>query len=69
MYLCEDSGYLHDFIIYVGKDNASFDDDVVHQVGVSGAVVAKLMQPLADKGYQLFVDNWYAWSGFGAIPG
>ena len=56
--LCESSGYMCDYIIYVGKDT-TFDDDMVRTLGKSGAVVGKLMEPLQNKGYQLYIDNWY----------
>eukprot|EP00117_Sycon_ciliatum_P009136 scpid41389/ scgid11550/ PiggyBac transposable element-derived protein 4 len=57
--LCEDSGYMHSFLVYVGKDQTMFTADVVKELGVSGAVVAKLMPPLESQGYHLYVDNWY----------
>ena len=58
--LCEDSGYLYNFVVYVGKDNMTFDAAAVRNLGASGAVVAHLMQPLNNKGYKLFIDNWYS---------
>ncbi|XP_065198999.1 piggyBac transposable element-derived protein 4-like [Sycon ciliatum] len=58
--LCEDSGYLHNFIIYTGKDNDTFSPDTVKKLGVPGAVVDKLMDPLLGKGYKLFLENWYS---------
>ena len=56
--LCESSGYMANFIVYVGKDD-SYDPDMVRELGKSGAVVGKLMQPYNNKGYHLYVDNWY----------
>ena len=57
--LCETSGYMFNFIVYVGKDHTSFDQQLVAELGKSGAVAATLMQPLLDQGYHLYVDNWY----------
>ncbi|XP_065192166.1 piggyBac transposable element-derived protein 4-like [Sycon ciliatum] len=58
--LCEDSGYMYNFIVYVGKDNVNLSPDMVKQLGASGAVVAKLMIPLENQGHHLYVDNWYS---------
>lgn len=58
--LCEDSGYLFNFVIYVGKDQQTFPQQLINDLGSSGAVVAKLMEPLFNKGYTLFIDNWYS---------
>ncbi|XP_065182258.1 piggyBac transposable element-derived protein 4-like [Sycon ciliatum] len=57
--LCEDSGYLFNLIVYVGKDIETFCPEKVKELGVSGAVVHKLVEPLLGKGYKLYVDNWY----------
>ena len=57
--LCETSGYMTNFIVYTGKDNNTFPQDLIKEVGKSGAVVVKLMEPYLDKGYHLYIDNWY----------
>ena len=57
--LCEDSCYLFNLIVYVGKDNETFCPEKVKELGVSGAVVHKLIEPLLGKGYKLYADNWY----------
>lgn len=56
--LCESSGYMCRFVVYVGKDTA-YPPAIVQQVGKCGAVVAKLLEPYEDKGYHLYLDNWY----------
>ncbi|XP_026728124.1 piggyBac transposable element-derived protein 4-like isoform X2 [Trichoplusia ni] len=57
--LCEAStGYLWSFIVYTGKQSAT---ELEQSPGVlkSTAVVMKLIGPLLNKGYRLFMDNWY----------
>ncbi|XP_041982293.1 piggyBac transposable element-derived protein 4-like [Aricia agestis] len=57
--LCESTtGYLWSFIVYTGKQSAT---DLEQSPGVpkSAAVVKKLISPLLNKGYRLFMDNWY----------
>lgn len=55
--LCESSsGYCCGFKIYTG-DDASADDN---KFGVSGTIVQKLADPILNKGYTLFLDNWYS---------
>ena len=46
--LCEDSGYLFNLIVYVGKDNETFCPELLSegQGALSGAVVHKLVEPL-----------------------
>ena len=54
--LCEDSGYTFKFKIYTGKENVP---PPAGALSVSERVVADLMEPLLDKGYHLYIDNWY----------
>ncbi|XP_072161371.1 piggyBac transposable element-derived protein 4-like [Bemisia tabaci] len=55
---CESSsGYIVDFFMYLGAKTESNKDE--YKIGKSGAVVMTLMQPYLDKGYYLFVDNFY----------
>ena len=59
--LCETSGYLWNSFVYLGKEpNRNGDDpDLVQRLGKSGAVIPRLMGTLLNKGYRLYVDNWY----------
>ena len=51
---------MHNFIVYVGKDNTTLEPNLVKNLGSSRAVVAKLMSKLQGKGYHLYIDNWYS---------
>ena len=56
--LCEDSGYTFSFKIYTGKENvAPIAQDL--SLSLSERVVVDLVQPLLQKGYHLYTDNWY----------
>ena len=55
--LCEDSGYTYRFKIYTGKENAPQNQGTL---SVSERVVVDLMEPLLEKGYHLYIDNWYS---------
>ena len=59
--LCENSGYLWNSLVYLGKEPNKNDDDpqLVRRLGKSGAVIPRLMETLLNKGYRLYVDNWY----------
>ena len=54
--LCEDSGYTFKFKIYTGRENVP---PPAGALSVSERVVADLIEPLLDKGYHLYIDNWY----------
>ena len=54
--LCEDSGYTFSFKIYTGRENVA---PAVEDLSLSEKDVADLMQPLLNKGYHLYTDNWY----------
>ena len=54
--LCEDSGYTFSFKIYTGRENVA---PAVEDLSLSERDVADLMQPLLNKGYHLYTDNWY----------
>lgn len=62
--LCDSTGYTYRFRVYAGKDESTaaidrlIPDDAV-SFGRTGKEVVHLMLPLLDKGYRLFVDNWY----------
>ena len=53
--LCEDSGYTFSFKIYTGRENVAPQQEL----SLSERVVVDLMQPLLQKGYHLYNDNWY----------
>ena len=55
------SGYLWNSFVYVGKDKVEMNEhkELAKNLGKSGAVVPKLMSDLFDKGYHLYIDNWY----------
>ena len=58
--LCVTSGYLWNSYIYLGKVNDSPDDAAfTEELGKSGAIVPKLMSELYNKGYHVYMDNWY----------
>ena len=57
--LCEDTGYLYNSQVYLGKHSDAAPDDVINQLGKTGAIVVNLMEHLLGKGYQLYLDNWY----------
>ena len=54
--LCEDSGYTFSLKIYTGRENVA---PAVQDLSLSERVFADLMQPLLNKGYHLYTDNWY----------
>ena len=62
---CESrSGYTYRFRVYTGKEDPAtqMTNDLppaLHQALSSEKTVAWLMLPLLDKGYHLFVDNYY----------
>ncbi|RVE41088.1 hypothetical protein evm_014261, partial [Chilo suppressalis] len=57
--LCESvTGYLWSFIVYTGKSTTK-NCDLSHDGLKSTTIVKKLMAPLLNKGYRLFLDNWY----------
>ena len=59
--LCEDSGYLWNSFVYLGKTTINENQ---HQLerrnGKSGIVVTSLLSDILGLGCKLFVDNWYA---------
>lgn len=56
--LCESSsGYCCGFKIYTGQDSAAAQND---KFGASGSVVQNLASHILNKGYTLFLDNWYS---------
>ncbi|CAJ0946553.1 unnamed protein product [Ranitomeya imitator] len=58
--ICEStSGYTLSFRVYQGKDTRIQPPECPPALGVSGKIVWDLVHPLLDKGYHLYVDNFY----------
>ena len=58
--LCKTSGYLWNLYVYLGKvNNSPGDAAYMEELGKSGAAVPKLMSELYNKGYHVYMDNWY----------
>lgn len=56
--LCESrTGYIWNFLVYVGKDT-KFDDDLV-DMPFSSKVVIQLSKELLGKGYFITMDNFF----------
>lgn len=56
--LCDvESGYILDFIVYTGTGT---EIEVDKELGYSGSVVKKLLEPHLSKGHNLYVDSWYS---------
>lgn len=56
--LCESAtGYVWSFLVYAGKQSSM--DSLNPYLLKSTSVVLKLINPLLNKGYRLFMDNWY----------
>ncbi|XP_035209506.1 piggyBac transposable element-derived protein 4-like, partial [Stegodyphus dumicola] len=56
--ICESkSGYISDFIIYTGKDT-QYGSNYPEEQGPN-RIVLELCHDLLDKGYTLYLDNWY----------
>ena len=55
--LCDNNGYLYNSEIYFGSKNEELD--LQAKLGKSGCVVHRLLQPLLNKGYHLYLDNFY----------
>ena len=55
--LCDcKTGIILDLIVYTGTN---IDIDTKDQLGVSGAVVKKMLEGYLDLGHKLYTDNWY----------
>lgn len=61
-HLCENSGYLWNSYVYHGKapDRHADDWQLVNRLGFSNAAIPRLIENVLDKGYQVYVDNWYS---------
>ena len=58
---CEDSAYLWNSFVYLGKTAAGDDEQraLENSIGKTGLIVANLANDLLGLGYKLYVDNWY----------
>ena len=54
--LCEDGGYTYRFRIYTGKTTLVEGNQ---NLSISERIVEDLMIPLPNKGYHLYMDDWY----------
>ena len=58
--LCDcDTGVIVDVIVYTGKDVDIPKVKKSNPLGMSGAIVMKMMAPYIGEGRLLFLDNWY----------
>ncbi|XP_040177296.1 piggyBac transposable element-derived protein 4-like [Rana temporaria] len=58
--LCDRAtGYTYAFMVYKGKDTQLRPPECPEYIGSSGKVVWDLIHPLLEKGYHLYVDNFY----------
>ena len=58
--LCDRAtGYTYAFRVYEGKDTQLHPPECPDYLGSSGKVVWDLIYPLLEKGYHLYVDNFY----------
>ena len=62
--LCDKSGYLYRFRVYSGKSDPLYNIDnyipeECRELSITSKVTLELLAPLLNKGYHLFIDNWY----------
>ena len=59
--LCELSGYLWKSFVYLGKEVIMSNEEqgYIKKLGKGGAVIPKLIADLYEKGYHLYLDNWF----------
>ena len=58
--LCEDSDYLWNFFVYLGKTTINENQhQLERRLGKSGVAVNSLLSDLLGLNYKLLVDNWY----------
>ena len=63
--LCEDSGYMYRFRIYTGKQTPTDAIDIqlpeeCKSFNNTEKIVVYMMLPLLNKGYTIWMDNWYS---------
>lgn len=55
--LCDcETGFVLDFLVYIGKNT---DVTLIENLGSSGSVVVKLLEPHLNKGHTFYSDNYY----------
>ncbi|KAJ8934842.1 hypothetical protein NQ318_016178 [Aromia moschata] len=55
--LCDcETGFVLDFLVYIGKNT---DITLIDNLGSSGSVVVKLLEPYLNKGHTFYSDNYY----------
>jgi hypothetical protein len=58
--LCDSvSGLLWSFVVYTGKDMHFQSSLVTQEMNKTTAIVLHLIEPLLDKGYTVWLDNFY----------
>ena len=58
--LCEDSGYLWNSFVYLGKTTINENQHhLERRISKSCVVATSLLSDLLGLGYKLFADNWY----------
>ena len=59
--LCEDSGYLWNSFVYLGKNPGNDNEnlELKNRTGKTGVILVSLAKDLFGLGFQLYVDNWY----------
>lgn len=56
--LCEsESGYIWNFYVYTGKE--TYYDPRYSEFNISARIVLQLCDELLERGYKLYLDNWY----------
>ena len=51
------TGFILDFLVYTGSSTSVVRDNTL---GVSGAIVMKMIEKYLYRGHNLYVDNWYS---------
>ena len=59
--LCEDSGYLWNSFVYLGKNPGNDNEnlELKNRTGKTGVILVSLAKDLFGLDFQLYVDNWY----------
>ena len=61
MSLCEDSGYLWNPFVYLGRNPGNDNEnlELKNRTGKTGVIVVSLAKDLFGLGFKLYVDNWH----------
>ena len=59
--LCENSGYLWNSFVYLGKNPGNDNEnlELKNRIGKTGVILVSLAKDFFGLGFQLYVDNWY----------